>query len=779
MKITIDNLDGDGVRDYSAAVSMDGPLKIERTLNAPSRCTGVLDLSAFNLPVPSRRARVVVTTDADAVLFTGYLATEPESVYAGMATTGPVHRLALTALSDEWLLDKQGTAPSGAALAQTAGSVLQTLTNRVDTGLFSTDAVADGNTIGVIAPAQAAPWSANAGRIADAAYASYRVLNGAVSMQTAGTTTHTLSDGEGTLQVSALKTTSVRELANDITLSGDMEPAAYIAETFAGDGTTSVFDLTEAPYRPTRAIRSAASSGASQLLLDSFNQAALNPRVWTLVDPGAFLSLTSTGLTMRGGTGLDGQTTLTAIDPVELGGTLVLEVGGLQLNSPSTGIVCGLYNGAVEQINCFAGYNVRQSGGTTIVVPFVNGEEVGTPYTLLNGHQYTLRLRLHCPETERVLQTWYAMADGVLKNFGGGSVEAPVSLLFELLDQGISSNTPATVLYSGTVATSPSSTNFAVVNSVELVGSMAYCRIMQAGSVWIVSTLADGTQFVRMNGAAGEGVDCMVSPAGRITFFSGRIPVPGERFTVWYRGRRRAVARLNDPASIAAEEEGGVPGAAQWMGHVSSPPARSTADCENAAMAILSFASSRSAAVSGSYTMVNPTDDIWPGDVLSIATTGDTLNVIVRQVVIDDGHARPEWMTYRISFANDWAEGLGLKLSESIAVDALLPEAAATTPGGVLANLQSLQVTQASGTALQVDTGIDPPPGGGFEVRRRDWNFGPGVDQDLVLRSPVRSFSIPREAQVERYYVRMYDSSNPPQYSRFSGAVFTHLPASL
>jgi hypothetical protein len=52
------------------------------------------------------------------------------------------------------------------------------------------------------------------------------------------------------------------------------------------------------------------------------------------------------------------------------------------------------------------------------------------------------------------------------------------------------------------------------------------------------------------------------------------------------------------------------------------------------------------------------------------------------------------------------------------------------------------------------------------------------VDQDLVLRSPVRSFSILREGQVEHYYVRMFDGSTPPVYSRFSSAVFTDLPVS-
>ncbi len=61
-------------------------------------------------------------------------------------------------------------------------------------------------------------------------------------------------------------------------------------------------------------------------------------------------------------------------------------------------------------------------------------------------------------------------------------------------------------------------------------------------------------------------------------------------------------------------------------------------------------------------------------------------------------------------------------------------------------------------------------------MRRRDGAFGAGVDQDLVLRSPVRSFSVPREAQVERYYVRMYDGSAPPVFSRLSSAIFTDIP---
>lgn len=770
MKVTIDNLNGVGAVDYSAALCADGPLKIERVLNAPSRCSGLLDVSDAALVVPVRRGRMVVTSESGTVLFTGYIATDPEAIYAGAGLMGPVYRYTFIAVSDEWLLDKQAVPLSGTGLAQTGGQVLKTLTNRVDAGLFTTTGVMNGLSVGVFEPVQADSWSTNAGGVASATYAAYRVLNGALTLQPAGTVTHALSDGDGTLQIAALQTAAVKELANDVTVSGAMEPTVYVTETFAGDGTTTVFQLSEDPFKPKGAT-------ASQPLTDSFNESTIDTQIWQIADPGSHLALTSAGLTMTGGNGFDGQTTLTAIDAMEMGGTLVIEAGSVQLGGASTGIVCGMYSGATASANCFVGYNVRQSGGSTVAVPFVNGAEVGTAYTLLSGHTYTLRIRLHCVEAQRVLQAYYAMVNGAVQSFGGGLVSAPMAVVFELQDLGAASNTPATVLYDGAVVSSPASCSFVAVNSVQLAGSMGYCRVTQTGSAWVVSTLPSGTKFTRLIGVAGEGVDCKISSAGKVTFFAGRVPVAGEFVTVLYRAQQRAVARLANASSVAAEGVGGLPGTAQWLGKVLKPMARSSADCESAALAVLSFSASRAAAIAGTYEAVNPAD-VWPGDVLAITSNGQTMSVVVRRVDVVGGGACPEVLTYRIAFANDWAEGLGLTLSEAIAADALLPQTALSAPDNVLANLQQLQLVSATDTALQVDAGMAPPAGGGFEVRRRDGDFGPGVDQDLVLRSPVRSFSIPREAQIEHYYVRMYDGSNPPLYSRFSSAVFTDLPVS-
>jgi hypothetical protein len=793
VRITIDNLDGLGAIDYSEAVAAEGPITLQRVLNEPSRCTAEIVLGVGSLAVPSRRGKVTVTAANATLLFTGYLATEPVRIYAGNASTGPVYRARITAISDEWLLDNLG---SGAGLrdAESLGlggtALVAQLASRAQAGGTAGVAVVASGLVsatGAFTARASSPFSVNAANAASSAYASYRALNGQILMQPVGNVTHAFSDANGTLSVSELQTSAVRELANDVTLTGAEEPAAYIQENFFGDGTTLLFELSESAYRGTNRT----------LVLDNFNEAAFNPAQWIVADPGSHLSLTSAGLTMNGGNGSDGQTTLTAIDAVEMGGSIVVQLSGVVLAAACNGMLAGLYQGLSVLAECFAGYRVRQSvsgsGGVTVIVPVVNGVEVGTVFTPIAGHAYTLRLRLHCVELQRVTQPYYCMVDGVVEGFGSASgVAAPMDVVFELVDEGVASNTPATVLYDsiavgGTLAGSPATCSFVIANATQLFASVGSVSVTRTGSIWIVSTLPSGTLQTRLIGLAGQGVDCTVgygtaagSP-GKVTFLAGRIPVAGERVTVSYRNQQRSVGRLANSASIASEAVNGAPGTCRWLGAVTLPAARSSIDCESAAQAVLAFATSRTAAVAGTYTIVNPSSDIWPGDLLAITSAGVTSSLLVRSVVAMDGSAIPEVRHYKVSFANDWAAewaaGIGLKLSEEIAADAYLPQTASNAPGQVLANLQHLTVTALTDTAMQVDAGMAPPAGGGFEVRLKDWEFGVGVDAaDLVLRSPVRSFSIPVAAQLQRFYMRMYDASTPPLYSRFSSAAFVNMP---
>jgi hypothetical protein len=218
-----------------------------------------------------------------------------------------------------------------------------------------------------------------------------------------------------------------------------------------------------------------------------------------------------------------------------------------------------------------------------------------------------------------------------------------------------------------------------------------------------------------------------------------------------------------------------------WVGSVSEPAAWSSTDCDNAAAALLESSSIESAAWAGTYTAWNldQSGDVWPGDVLAIASASAGMNavVVVRDVEIDMGCAYPQLVKYTIRFANDWAEELALKLSATVPEDAWLPTMA-SGGGASLNNLVTLAATSITGSQIQVDAGVAPPAGGGFEVKRKDWTFGPGVDSDLVLRSPVRYFTIPRLAAMEQYYVRMYDGSTPPNYSQFSSALYVNVPLS-
>jgi hypothetical protein len=793
--ITIDNLDGLGAIDYTEAVAAEGPITVQRALNEPSRCTAEIVLGVGGLAVPVRRGKVTVTAADTSVLFTGYLATEPIRLYAGNASMGPVYRARISAVSDEWLLDNLG---SGAGLRDTESlglggtALVAQMALRAQAGGSAGVTVGGLGTVattGTFAARASSPFSVNAANAASSSYAAYRALNGQILMQPVGNVTHAFSDANGTLSVSELQTSAVRELANDVTLTGREEPAAYIEENFLGDGTTTVFDLSEAGYRDTNRTP----------VQDNFSEGAFNPAQWLVADPGSCLSLTSAGLTMNGGNGSDGQTTLTAIDAIEMGGSVVVQLSGVLLFAACNGMLAGMYQGIPVRAECFAGFRVRQSvsgtGGVTVIVPVVNGVEAGTVFTPIAGHSYTLRLRLHCVEMQRVLQRYYCMVDGVIQGFGNpNGVAAPIDMVFELVDEGAASNTPATVLFDSvaagaTVVNSPSTCSFVLVNATQMFGSMGSVSVTRTGSFWIVSTLPSGALQTRLMGVAGQGVDCSVSygtaagSPGKVTFLAGRIPVAGERVTVNYRNQQRSVARLADAASVASEALNGDPGRCRWLGAVILPVARSSMDCESATQAVLAFATSRTAAIAGTYSLVNPPEDIWPGDVLAVTSAGVTSSLLVRGVVAQDCSAVPEIRKYKVSFANDWAAewaaGIGLKLSEEIAADAFLPQTASDAPGQVLANLQQLTVTSLTNTAMQVDAGTAPPAGGGFEVRLRDWEFGVGVDAaDLVLRSPVRSFSVPIVAQLQRVFVRMYDASTPPLYSRFSSAVFLNMPVS-
>ena len=522
-------------------------------------------------------------------------------------------------------------------------------------------------------------------------------------------------------------------------------------------------------------------SGSETLVSESFDDTVLSAASWARTDPGGYLALGSGGLQITGGNGSDGATLLEYVPAVELGGTLVAEATSVALTPGSDGLLMGFYNGVVTRATCMAGIRVVGAAGAHTLVAVVNGAEQPVSYAFAAGHAYALRVRLHCAEMQRRRQSYQALVDGVLQQFGGAVVAAPLHVVIEVLDLGLASSTPATVLFDGMLSDAPAQVVFVPVNSAQISGSIGQLTLSQTGSAWVVSTLADGTILTRRQGATGTGADYSLSSAGVLTFDAGRVPQPGELLCVTYRRTGRAHARLKDAAADQERLQLALPGLPAWTGKVLQPPARSSADCAAAAQALLAFAGASTAGLAGEVTWARTgpaDDDIAPGDTLALQTSAGQSMLPVQQVVLSDAAVVPELLHYRMTFRQDRETCLSFTVSDQPVADLASPLAVDTLNSTAPGALSNVQVTSATTTALQVDSGADAPPGGGFEVRRSDANFGSSNLADLVLNSPVRSFSIPRAAFRERFFVRMYDGSVNRQYSSVSSVLLTSLPTS-
>jgi hypothetical protein len=268
-----------------------------------------------------------------------------------------------------------------------------------------------------------------------------------------------------------------------------------------------------------------------------------------------------------------------------------------------------------------------------------------------------------------------------------------------------------------------------------------------------------------------------VERTGKIAFYTGSVPVAGEQVAVNYRSIGRAVGRAVNTASQEALADAGSPPVAAWIGSVTRPPARSSADCRYAAQVMEQAAASVSALWSGTYkgTRNSFAADVWPGDALQLNAPSTNLNadVVARSVKVTYLPSYPDLVNYEISFANDWADDLAIRTSTTVPANAWLPAPIAPT---VLANLTGLTVTALSGSTVTVNTGMTPPAGGGFEIRLRDFAFMAGDDPTLVMRGAATSLTFSRVAASDRFYIRMYDGATPPNYSEFSAALFINLP---
>jgi hypothetical protein len=761
-------------QDYTSALDAVHPLTIERRLNKPSICQLWLTLPAgSSLAAPSRCQSLAVTGDDGTVYFTGYIAVSPLPEYAGLGLEGPRYRTAIQAVSDELLLDQLLMPPTTGATGETAGALLTGLVVHTGSTALSTGGLTLSTAIANFTSEHGANWSHSAGQLAGMARAAYRAQSGAITLTSIQTTVHPLNESDGSLTLASLAFTAgvKRALANDVTVCGEDEPVAYVTEYFLGDGATTEFDLAYDPWSP--------ATSKTTLITELFSEPQINLALWGVTGGPGYLTLGSGGLAMAGGSGIDGQTLLAWLDPIEMGGTLLLEAVGVTLAAGSAGILAGFFSGLEVASGCTTGFQATAATGTGAVTlqPIVEGTAAGSTFAINPANQYTLRLRVHCPECERAQAVYYAFGDSGLLSAGGASVLGPGKIQMEIQEfvSGVGA-TPVT-LYDGGVTSLPGVCTLIAASSLNLLGSMRALNLTSLGSGWVVSTPPSGAPYTRRVGTTAESAECHLERTGKLAFYTGYVPVSGELIAVNYRTIGRAVGRAVNTASQAALAAAGSPAVASWIGSVTSPPARSSADCRNAATVIEQAAASVSALWSGTYkaSRLSFAADVWPGDALLLNAPSASLNaqMVVRTVKITYSPSYPDLVAYDIAFANDWADDLAIRTSATVPANAWLPAPIAPT---VLANLNALTVTALSGSTVTISTGVTPPTGGGFEIRLRDFVFMPGNDPTLVLRGSASTLTFSRVSAADRFYIRMFDGSSPPNYSEFSAALFINLP---
>jgi hypothetical protein len=777
MKLQIDNLDGLGPIDYTSSIDGSRSPQVVRKLNQPSefRVSLVADSTDFVVPVTGARVTLGLTNGQD--VFTGYLMQSPLFEYLGWGERGPVYRYDLVAQSDEGLLDEKRLPDRCPFLDRSAGNALRQLTQDLMPGVFDTSLVQDLDTLASYASNPRKTWSQHAAEIAIQARASYRIMNGAVIFAPLGATVYSLNETDVAFCPEGLKLQPVNAMINDVTVIGQSEPEAYVTDYFVGDGLTLKFYLSQTPLTKTN----------TTLFDEEYLISPLEPALWNVIDPSNAVSVSGGELQIAGGTGVDGATTVQFAEQVELGGALIIEHGDVMFSAASTGVLGGLYPGAISIGGCLAGFQVTPNGSQSNIQALVNGVNTGTPITTTAGHHYLLTTRLYSQEIYRLQQIFHSSLHPAGSGFGGGEVAADVRIVLELQDidptNPATEVAPATVMYDTVISGAPDFCTCALVNSANLQCAIAFTRLIQAVDAEVRSALPGQGYITQMVGTLEEGAECEITSSSALEFYPQYAPAANQLIEVHYRSLGHALARITNPASIAAQQRGIDNGLHGAVRHPKEPPARTDADCEMAALALLDDATGP--AWMGEYDVWSDflpggANDVFPGDGLNIAvpSRGASFSAIVNDVEITLNNPEGEHFSYKIKFANDAAKALAFEFEAASGTTSLFVNQYTNAQVGVtyLADLTAAQLTQVTSTAISVDAGLAPVSGGGIEVRWSDAGWGPGNDRNLVGRFTTQAFTIPRLSEVQDCYLQQYDNSVPPKYSRYSAALHVDYP---
>ena len=785
MNLTIDNLQGQGPQNYTTSLDATRLPRLDRKLNQPSELQFSLLASVSSFIVPVAGARVMLGKSNGSDVFTGYVIASPQYEYLGWGEQGPAYRYNVTAQSDEILLDQKALPNRSPFVDRSAGDALRQLAQDLLPGFFNTSGVQNLDTLPFYSVNPQKQFSFHAAEIALAARASFRALNGALILAPVGASSYALNETDPNFSPANLSLNSPNLLVNDVMVIGQTEPQAYVRDYFVGDQETLKFYLSQTPFAQPKPA----------LIDEEYLGPGLDPTTWVVNDPSSVISVVGQTLQVSGGTGVDGQTTVSFIEQIELGGALELQHGNVTFSEPSQGIIGGLYAGAISSAACLAGFQITPSGSGSSIQALINGSPTGPVIATTPGHEYFFTTYLYSMEVYRSEETYHSSLHPSGSGYGGSPVLADVRLVLEVQDidpaNPASLVAPATVLYDNVISNAPGFCTYALVDVTSMQCNIAYTYVAHISLAEVRTSTQDPVTLLyapyvtQLVGSLSDGAECEITSDPSLDFYPQYVPALNELIVASYRGSGRAVAEIQNAPSIASLQNGPDNGARGKVLELKTPAARTDIDCENAALAILD--DTLNPAWSGVYQtwsdfLPGAAADIFPGDAISlnIPSRNAVFTAIVREVSIQIADPADDRSFYTIGLANDLASPLAIEYSGSAVTIELqdMPTLQQTTQVGsyYLSDLTEAQITSVTSTTATIDAGMSPPTGCGIEVRQNDYGWGEANNRNLLGRFSTQTFSLPRLARTQNYFLRLYDNSSPPKYSRYSAALHVDYP---
>ncbi|MGB8768423.1 MAG: hypothetical protein WCC92_02330 [Candidatus Korobacteraceae bacterium] len=770
MNLLIDNNDGLGQQDYTAYVDVDHLPKITRRLNRAATMTAWLVAADPSFHPPVSGARVLLQRADGFRLFTGYLTTAPEQQYLGYSHTGAAWRYTLLALDDSCLLDHNALPVRTPFAFRTAGDAVRTLANDVLPNGFDLSGVQDVSPVNQFPIVPQNTWTEHVQELATMTRASYRAHDGKLYFEEVGQQTLAISDQDEDFIPEGLVLLQSDQLRNDVTIIGELEPLVYVRNYFLGDGTTLGFYLSDTPFSKT----------AVTVFEEDYITSPLEPTLWTVTDPNGRVSVSGGQLQINGG-----PATITFVEQLELAGGLMMQHGDVVFNAASSGTFGALYNGSVGDPNCIAGFSISPSGANCSIQGLINGAAAGSPLITTPGHYYAFTTQLFCNEAHRIHQTYLSSTHPAGNGRGGDSVPAAMGVVLAVHDVDPNNPgtlaAPATVLYDDVLPAPPGFVTYALANGPNFYVSVSFTRLQHVVDTEVRSMIPGGQFRTRLTGSFVDGGECYVTSSAELRFYSPYPPQQNEEVVVAYRSSARAMARVQDTSSITAHHNGSDRGRRSYVRRLKLPLAPTSIDCENAATALLD--DTVQPAWAGEYRVISdflPVGDVIPANTvqISVPSRGAAFTAIVREVDLQVVSLRDDRSEYLLRFSNDAAELLAFKFETMTLPEPLTVVFTTAVPSSslYLPALTAAQVTNVIATEITIDAGIAPPAGGGIEVRRSDAGWGAGSDGNLAGRFTTQTFTVPRLSRVQGYYLRQYDASSPPKYSRESALLYVDYP---